>query len=391
MTLGQRAFDRFTAGRQERYDVVFYAPWIGRSLLAQSLPAGGAETQILLLAKALVRLGLRVAILAFGEPGQLPDELEGVAIHVRVPAVRGRGLVGRLVETARIWGSLWRVPASSVVHRGASIDLGLIGLFARLTRRRLVFASANVSDFDHGKIEPNPLYRRLYHLGVRLAHTIVVQSEEQVQLCQEAFGRHPTLIKSIAALTEAQPAHPEAFLWAGRLVSYKRPLEYIALARALPEAKFWLVGVPIPHLEGDERVAAAVAAEAQEVSNLELLPPRRHEELQALMASAVASVNTADFEGMPNVLLEAWSLGVPALVLSHDPDGVVARYGLGGYADGSMEKLVESARVLWDTRERRAEISQRCRDYIRRHHAPAVIAEQWLSVLGRLSRPGSRS
>ena len=101
------------------------------------------------------------------------------------------------------------------------------------------------------------------------------------------------------------------------------------------------------------------------------------------MARAVASVNTAEYEGMPNVLLEAWCRGVPALVLSHDPDNVVTRYGLGGFANDSRADFVELAREQWVTRSDRAALAERCRAYVAQHHAPSVIAQQWLDLFGR--------
>jgi glycosyltransferase involved in cell wall biosynthesis len=100
-----------------------------------------------------------------------------------------------------------------------------------------------------------------------------------------------------------------------------------------------------------------------------------------LFGRAVASVNTAEFEGMPNALLEAWSRGVPALVLNHDPAGVVEIHGLGAFAQGSREKLVEFAREQWIGRGDRAELSERCRSYIRTHHSPECVAEAWASVV----------
>jgi glycosyltransferase involved in cell wall biosynthesis len=95
----------------------------------------------------------------------------------------------------------------------------------------------------------------------------------------------------------------------------------------------------------------------------------------------VASVNTADFEGMPNVLLEGWARGIPALVLTHDPGGVVSRERLGGFAEGSPARLVELARELWITRADRAALAQRCRRYIETHHSPDRIAAAWMEVL----------
>lgn len=346
----------------------------------ESLPPGGAETQIFLLARTLARLGVRVAIVVFGAEQELPTRIDGVAILPRSPYRTRRRGIEKVVETILIWKALWRARARTVVYRCAGVELGVIAVFARLTGRRLVYSSANVSDFDAQVVIEKRRDERIFEIGVRLADEIVVQTEEQIGLCRTKFGRTPTMIKSLAPLAEMHGA-PEAFLWVGRLVSYKRPLEYLALAEAIPEARFWMVGVPIPHRAGDRRIAEAVTLAAQRLPNLELLAPRPHEEIERLMARAVASVNTADFEGMPNVLLEAWSRGVPALVLSHDAGGVVRDYGLGGFAEGSLEKFVALARELWQTRADRFEVSQRCRAYIAEHHAPDAVARRWLDVL----------
>jgi glycosyltransferase involved in cell wall biosynthesis len=223
--------------------------------------------------------------------------------------------------------------------------------------------------------------RALYYLGLRLADVIVVQTEEQVRLCQATFGKRPELIHSLAPVIGQQQEEPEAFLWVGRLVSYKEPLAYVELARACPEARFWMVGVPSPNPR-EEAFATVVADAAKSVPNLELLEPRPHAEIGRLMDRAVASVNTATFEGMPNVLLEAWARGVPALVLHHDPGEVVSTYGLGGFANGSPAKLAELARALWNERYDRDELAQRCLSYIERQHSPEAAASRWAEALG---------
>lgn len=385
---------RLIAGRRpRRYDVVFYTPWLSSIVsTGQSLPAGGAETQVLILAKWLVRRGMRVAVIVMGDPSEMPDEVEGVSILAR-PSFQSRGpVLGKVVEVAQLWRSLWRAPSHTLVQRGAGIEVGLNALYARITGRRYVYASAHVADFDASRILAEHSHVLIYELGVRrLAAAVVVQTEEQVQLCERRFSRRPALIKSFAPLADPQTGSPEAFLWVGRLNSYKRPLAYVELARALPQARFWMVGVPTPHRQSDRELIEEVFAEAATVANLELLAPRPHAEIGELMSRAVASVNTSDFEGMPNVLLEAWTRGVPALVLTHDPGGVVGRYGLGGFADGSFERLVELAREQWDSRDQRGELSQRCRDYIQAHHAPENVVEQWLDVLSVTPRAQSSS
>jgi glycosyltransferase involved in cell wall biosynthesis len=382
-----KRWSRLRLGHRARFDVVFYMPYIGWILSDNApLPPGGAETQILAIARGLAKLGVRVAIIVIGGRDELPSHVDGVRIISRPPSPAHKRLVGRVIEGIRIWQVLWRCPSPTVVYRCAGPELGLIATYTWLARRRLVFSTANVVDFEIEKLTPKRRDLLLYELGVRLADKIVVQTEEQIELCMEAFGRRPVLIKSIAnpSVTMAEPA--EAFLWVGRLVSYKQPLEYIALAKALPEATFWMVGVPSPNDDHPMAMTEDVRVAASEVPNLELLGPRSHARVQELMSRAVASVNTADFEGMPNVLLEAWSLGIPALVLTHDPSGVVAAYGLGGFANGSRERLVELAREQWRSRHDRQALQQHCHAYLAAHHAPEVVLRGWLDVLG-IKRP----
>lgn len=342
---------------------------------------GGAETQILMLSKALAKRGLRVAIVAYGARADLPRELEGVQIIPRPPYKWGnKRIVGKVLEAFCVSWALWRAPSRTVVYRCASIELGLVGLYTTLARRRLVFSTANVSDFEFQKLARRPRDFRFYRLGVRLANKIVVQTEEQIAMCEASFNRRPSLIESLCPLSECTRDEPEAFLWVGRLVSYKDPLAYVRLARAVPEARFWMVGVPTN--DAHERpLEDEVRTAAREAPNLELLPPRSHSEIGKLMTRAVASVNTALFEGMPNVLLEAWCRGVPALVLHHDPSGVVSKYGLGGFAGGSPEILSELARELWRSRHQRSDLAHRCRTYVAAHHAPDAAAMRWLELL----------
>ena len=52
--------------------------------------------------------------------------------------------------------------------------------------------------------------------------TIVVQNDEQAELCRRRLGRDPIVIPSIAERAEPRSELPEAFLWIGRWAEYKR-------------------------------------------------------------------------------------------------------------------------------------------------------------------------
>lgn len=372
---------------RSRYDVAFYVPWLGPLLTrAATSPTGGAETQIFLLARALARRGSKVCLIVFDLPGTtIPSLVDGVAVSVR-PPYRAHQRLGRLREAVSLCRAVIDAHADVLVTRAAGPDVGLAGLFAKLSRRRFVYSSANLSDFDFARVSTKRLNQLLFRLGIRLADEIVVQTAEQARLCEERFGRSPVLIRSIAEPAAQRDRFPEAFLWIGRLVWYKRPLAFIELARSVPEAKFWMVGVPDPYSEPGPELVKMIERKATTVANLELLSPRPRRDLMGLVDRAVAVVNTADFEGMPNIFLEGWARGVPALALTHDPDRVIEQHGLGGFAQGSSERLVDLARQLWEDRAGHVDVADRCRAYILEHHSPEVVSAQWQDALGIASR-----
>jgi hypothetical protein len=85
---------------------------------------------------------------------------------------------------------------------------------------------------------------------------------------------------------------------------------------------------------------------------------------------------------MPNVNLEGWARGVPALTLTYDPDGVIQRSGLGEFAGGSRDRFVAAAQSLWEERADQGMVAERCREYVARMHSEDVVAEQWQRALG---------
>jgi glycosyltransferase involved in cell wall biosynthesis len=367
-------------GQSGRFDVVFYSPWI-TPLLATTDEAstGGAETQVYLIARALAKRGRSVGIVALEDGSPLPKVVDGVRVIGRPPWTGDKGFRGKFTEVFTLARTLLRLDTAVFVQRAAGVTTGLVALVARTKRRRFVYSSANVIDFDYQDLEPSRTNLGLYHLGVRLADEIVVQTEEQETLCRQRFGRSPSVIKSIAQPSGRDKIPGEALLWIGRLAFYKRPLAFIELARRLPEARFQMIGVEAR--AGGSALGREVERAARELPNLELLPSCPRSELVRLMESAVAVVNTADYEGMPNVFLEGWSLGVPALALSHDPGGVIEREGLGGFARGSAEQFLTLALELWETRGQQDHIAERCRAYVRREHSPEAIASEWEAVL----------
>ena len=369
--------------KRRTHDVGFYVPSVTPLLVREALlPAGGAETQTLLDAQALGATGVAVSLAAFRANGlDVPTRVNDVDVVLRPPHMKGRGLPGKIQEICRIWQAVGRLDAHVVVVRSPGFHVGVVAAVAGVRGRKMVFWSASLADFDEyppGLVRRD---RRLYRLGLRFASLVVVQTHEQAEACVTRFGRGATVIGNAVESHPMPTTRPEAFLWVGRAINYKNPLAFIDLARRLPDARFWMIAVPAP---GPDDLLSEIVEASNGVDNLDLLPPQSRDAVLALMERAVAIVNTSDFEGMPQTMLEGWARGRPALALVQDPDGVIGRNGLGFFAHGSVDQLANSARELWDSIDvGESEFADRCRRYVQEHHSSTSVANGWLAVLAR--------
>lgn len=367
--------------RARRHDVTIYLPSIGPLLSGdREHAAGGAELQMLLIAKGLAALGARICIVAGGGSGSLPEVVDGVDVVWRSPYRLGANMAGKLAEFRDIYASIAAADADVVITRTAVPATALMAVSSRLQRRSFVYSFASDAEFELERVERRQRNIRLFEFAVRRADVLIAQNDRQRALCEAVYRRSSLVIKSVAEFGELRTQRPEAFLWAGRVVSYKRPLAFIELARAVPEARFWMMAVPRPG-EDNLRLLASVRRAAEELPNLELLDPRPRAEVLSVLERAVAIVNTSDFEGLSNTFLEAWSRGVPALSLAHDPDGLIGRRGLGGFARGSAAEFAHLAREFWQAREDQHELARRCRRYVLDEHRPEAIYRQWFDAL----------
>jgi glycosyltransferase involved in cell wall biosynthesis len=89
-------------------------------------------------------------------------------------------------------------------------------------------------------------------------------------------------------------------------------------------------------------------------------------------------VNTSDVEGFPNTYLQAWASGTP-VVAFFDPDGVIAREGLGAAVRTAEEMTAAVQRLSSDESEWRA-ARDRCLSFIARNYSEDVVLQPYLQA-----------
>lgn len=104
----------------------------------------------------------------------------------------------------------------------------------------------------------------------------------------------------------------------------------------------------------------------------------------AILAQADAFVMTSDFEGLPNGLIEAQGLGVPAVstdcrygpseIMVHGETGFLVRLG-------DPEAVADSLDLMLSDDERRAEMGRASVQRVRSRYAVDVLIEKWERLL----------
>ncbi len=382
------------AARSRSHDVAIYSPAASTMFGGVGIGTGGeggafgggAELQMANLAQGLAERGIRVALITW--PLEVPDGLSPNLDFVQRPLHQGKGeRFGKLREALRIWQGCAAAGASVYVYRGGGPQLFVLAAFCGLRRRKLVFSAANDLDFDFERPDRSRSQLAMYRRALPRADLIVAQREEQLRLAQKAGFGPLKLIRSIALPAERSTAEPEAFLWIGRVVDYKRPLRFVRLAASLPEARFRMVWFKTD--ETPPELVRELEAAGRQLPNLDLMGQRPHPQVLELISRATAVVSTSEAEGMPNVFLEAWARGVPVLSLEYDPDGKIDSLRLGLVAHGSDVRFKDAASSLWRDRQLRSELGENGREHVIAEHSPDAVADRWAETLRALLSGGS--
>ena len=366
--------------------------FVGFSNLAVLAPevdrtgASGEPLQHTLLATALARRGYRVSMVV-ADHGQ-PDGAVWQGVQTFNAFAPGAGLpVLRFVHPrwTGLVSALSRADAEVYYTSCAGGLVGQIAMFCAKRGKRLVFRTASDADCKpDALIAMGPWYRRdkwLYEHGLRRASSVLVQSVHQ----QELMRRNFALESSIAGMVVEAGRNDREFgerdidgLWVSNMRSVKRPDVLLDVAEKLPHLSFHMVGGTVP---GAARFFEQVKVQAASRSNVTFHGAVAYRAVSAFYDRARILVSTSDVEGFPNTYLQAWASGTP-VVAFFDPDGVIAREGLGA-AVRTAQEMSEAVKRLTSSESEWQAARQRCLAFIERHYSEDAVLQPYLQAFRR--------
>jgi glycosyltransferase involved in cell wall biosynthesis len=348
---------------------------------------GGEEVQHTLLARALTARGYEVSmvVMDFGQPEGA--EWEGIKTHKTYRSEDGLPLLRFFhPRWTGAWGAFKRANADIYYLSCASSRVGLTALFSRKYDRRFVFRIASDMDCEPKKLLIDYNYwrdRRIYEYGLRRADAILAQSEHQ----QQAMKRNYGLSSRLAPMLVDQPLDILAFerrtiplLWVSNIRQLKRPDLFLDLASVSPGISAHMIGGSVAH-SGD--LFDEIRERASQLPNVTFHGQVPYHEVNGYFANARVFINTSEIEGFPNSYLQSWARGTP-VVAFFDPDGLIAREGLGA-AVRNMGEMREAAEALTANAEMWRAASARCVAFMRREFNDDRILAPYLDTFNRLT------
>lgn len=341
----------------------------------------GAERQTYEIA---IRLAARHDVSVVGFIGRGAEihkgEWAGLDLHV---VEREIGRFNYLIRSPfELAGTLRKLDPDVCIQRAVGDLTGFVGMYCRLHNSRFIYHSASILDVRPQTafmISRSPFPLLLYSLGLSLTDVIVAQTQEIARLFRRDFWRlkRVDVVPQLYDTSTVQPpSHKSNFiLWLARLVWYKRPEIFVELARRLPRYQFVMAGTG--PLQPD------VERKANSLANLEFVGGVDHERAEELCGQACLFVNTSDFEGFPNTLLECGARETPFISLGYDPDEVICKYRIGLHSR-SFARLTEDVSLLMNDDLTRRELGRNARRYVIENHSPEVTIEAYERILSQL-------
>lgn len=351
---------------------------------------GGAELQISLLSKALVQKGHEVVIIDYDATEPFITE-DGIRV-LNLPQWHA-GIKGIRLLTHRL-PALYKVLVAEkadfyYVRMRALFNL-MPYLAAKKNKAKFIVALAHDLDvagfrqrFKHEYKPKFKLYKFLtldlpndwaFDYTIRRADFVTLQHQGQ-HLSSKRFKGKQGVFRNIFDYKEMKsPVHIPGnfFVLAGSLTMLKGIGNLLTLVQLLdPAVRLIVIGDP----RGDK--AESIYKQLGQIPNVELKGRLPHSDTINYIASAKALISTSNFEGFPNIYLEAWACGVPVIALHVNPGNVINEFSLGQFFNGDYQAMAACINSNGTAGLNPAHL----RDYISRYHNYDGAADRFIKFL----------
>lgn len=354
--------------------------------LAGTLGRGGAEKQLVFMLRALKRAGVETRVLCLTKGEDYEAQIKSLGVEVEyVGAARNQWL--RLLNIIR---SLRRRRAD--VLQSAHF---YTNIYAALAGKMLGIPS--IGAIRNNLLSELEAHGTLGKFQLSLPQFLIANSGIGRQNAL-ARGITPQKIEFVRNAVEIAPDEAEKqtaqtikFLMVGRLVEQKRADRFVRLASALVE-KF--PNLPLQfQIAGDGVMRGEIEQQARECN---LLPDKLQflgecRSMSEVYKQADALVLTSDYEGTPNVILEAMAHRLPVIAAKVGGVPEILNEDCGILVEPDDENgLFEAAAGLINKPELRNQLGDAGFEYVKNNHSLDSLQKHLINIYAGLLDKGKK-
>jgi glycosyltransferase involved in cell wall biosynthesis len=361
------------------------------AIVCSTLKLAGAEKQTVYMARALREAGIDVRFFYLGPGGYYERVLRAWGIRLRRIYMEGKPWL----MLAKLTGVLcaWR-PHIVLTPQFGDLVYGIAGRFCKA----LTLGGVR-SDGLH---DVNPHGWRSQAV-FRMAHGFVANSHRARQnlISRGVNAARIEVLPNVIDLDDfdsrsalSEPRKSKRILMAaiGRLHSCKRFdrfIEALALARRAEPA---LAGV-IVGADCGMKDSLQAKADSLGLTGDDLTFVGECREVPALLAQAELLVLTSDYEGFPNVILEAMAAGLPVITTPAGDAGLIVQHGKTGYVvePEDIQSIANHMIRLARSAELRMEFGEAGRQRVEREYNYELLASRLLGIFQRFAMQEGRA
>ena len=351
-------------------------------------PIGGSEFQQSLLAKELKCRGFEVSFIVKPDIIKKDEWIEGIKFIKAYNPNKGIKYIKNIFQIYKLYLAMKKANSDIYYFRGAKFESGVVALFCKFYKKKMIQAVANDMDCNLKTIKyiNSNIKKNFYAYGLKNADVVLCQTDVQKKLLHDNFSLSSKLVKNMIPFSDAmlkrglkkKSGHLKNVLWVGSIKPVKRPEFFINLAKKFHSIHFTMIGGKVNRYSS---LYSNVLIADQKMSNfihINFVPVK---EIDDFFKQTDLLICTSTVEGFANTFLQAWANGKP-VISSFDPDQVIQKFNIGAVAN-SEEQFASVLKAFSndDSGELLKEMSQNAISYINKEHIPNVVIPKLTQVL----------
>lgn len=338
--------------------------------------SGGTERMACWLANQLAQKGYQVSLLSYwdhGHPYYLVDEAVSVQ-YLLNPKKEGKLFRTKLYPYFKMKKWLQKEKVDVLVEVDTIFSKSMSSLLKRL----------NIVEIGWEHFHYHYQTSQKQRLKKNQSYVVTLTQRDRQQYINEGgFDEEKVVcIPNPAMFNPSNEYHHDAHcvLYVGRFTKQKNLFDLLqAWSTIETDWTLQLVG------DGEDKETIQAFIKEKELTNVSILPTQK--DVTSFYKKASLFVLSSIYEGLPMVLVEAASFGLPCV--SYDcPTGPaeIIQDGQTGFLVevGQIEQLAERIKYLMDHPTLAQQFSTNAKAYIQTHFAQDVIVKQWVELLERI-------